>query len=327
LKLKHVASACFVATGVWIVGLPGQSQSSHRMVSADLDKLVKELSNWGRWGKKDEKGTINLITPAKRKSAASLVLEGISVSLSRDYGTDAAVDNPHPFLHKMSPPVANQFNMDEYTIFFHGNAYAHFDALSHVFYQGRMYNGFPEADAKASGMAHLAVTAFSEGILTRGVLIDIPRLRNVPYLEPDAVIYPEDIDAWEKKTGVRVESGDAVVVHTGRWARRAAKGPWDIGSHSAGLHASTARWFHQRDIALLVGDTSNDAIPSGIPGVDFPMHTLLLVAMGTPMMDQCDLEELAQVAAAKNRWTFLFTAAPIRASGGTGAPLNPVATF
>ncbi len=232
---------------------------------------MKELSNWGRWGKNDEKGTINLITPAKRKAAAKLVIDGISVSLSRDYGTEAAIDNPHPFVHKMSPPVANQFNMDEYTIFFHGLAYAHFDALSHVFYKGQMYNGFPATDAKSSGMAHLAVTADREGFLTRGVLIDIPRLRNVPYLEPDAMIYPEDLDAWEKKTGVHIESGDAVIVRTGRWARRAAKGPWDMEHHSAGLHASTARWLpHQRDIALLVGDTSNDAVPSRIAGVDFP---------------------------------------------------------
>jgi kynurenine formamidase len=324
-KVAATAFACLIAVAVMAITLP--AQTSHTLVAADLDKLVKELSNWGRWGKADEKGAINLITSTKRKSAARLVLDGVSVSLSRDYTTEAAVDNPRPFVHKMSPPVANQFNMDEYTIFFHGNAYAHFDALSHVFYKGQMYNGFPETDAKVSGMAHLGVTVFREGLLTRGVLVDIPRLRNLPYLEPDAVIYPEDLDAWEKKTGIHIESGDAVIVRTGRWARRAAKGAWDIGAHSAGLHASTAKWFHQRDIALLAGDTSNDAIPSRIVGVDFPLHTLLLVAMGTPMMDQCDLEELAQVAAAKNRWTFLFTAAPLRAAGGTGAPLNPIATF
>ncbi len=189
----------------------------------------------------------------------------------------------------MSPSVDNQFNMDEYTVFFHGFAHTHFDSLSHVFYQGKMYNGFsPKAGPK--GMDHLAVTAYKDGFFTRGVLIDIPRLRNVSWLDTNAVIYPEDLDAWEKKTGIHIQSGDAVFVRTGRWARRAEKGAWDIGSASAGLYATTARWFKQRDIALLGGDTSNDAIPSGIDKVSFPMHTLLIVAMGTPMFDQCDLE-------------------------------------
>jgi kynurenine formamidase len=312
--------------GLLIFSIEAQTPASHKLTSTDIDRMMKELSNWGRWGKSDELGTVNLVTPAKRKAAAALVTEGLSVSLSRDTDDTKAVDNPNPFVHKMSPPVADQFNMDEYSVFFHGMAHTHFDSLSHVFYKGQMYNGFP-AGAKPTGMELLAVTAYKNGIFTRGVLVDIPRLRNVPYLDTNVVIYPEDLDAWEKKTGVHIESGDAVFVRTGRWARRAAKGPWDIGSVSAGLYASTARWFKQRDIAVLGGDNSNDAIPSGVDGASFPLHTLLLVAMGTPMFDQCDLEEISKVAAARNRWTFLFTAAPLRAAGGTGAPLNPIAVF
>jgi kynurenine formamidase len=190
-----------------------------------------------------------------------------------------------------------------------------------------MYNGFPESTVKPDGAGRLAVTAFSEGFLTRGVLVDIPWLRNVPYLDPTAVIYPADLDAWEKKTGVHIQTGDAVFIRTGRWAYRAAKGPWDIGSHSAGLSPLCARWLKQRDISLLGSDASHDAQPSGIPEVTFPVHRLLIVAMGTPLLDQCDLEVLAKAAAARNRWTFLFSAAPIRVSGGTGAPINPIATF
>jgi kynurenine formamidase len=307
--------------------MEAQTPLRHNLTSADIDRLMKELSNWGRWGKSDEIGTVNLITPAKRKAAAALVTEGISISLARDTDGKQAIDNPNPFVHKMSPPVAEQFNMDEYSVFFHGFALTHFDALSHVFYKGQMYNGFPQSSAKATGMEHLGVTAYKNGIFTRGVLVDIPRLRNLPYLDTNVLIYPEDLDSWEKKTGVHIQSGDAVFVRTGRWARREAKGPWDIGTNSAGLHASTAKWFKERDIALLGGDTANDAIPSGIDGVSFPLHTLLLVAMGTPMLDQCDLEELAKAAAARNRWTFLLTTAPLRAVGGTGAPLNPIAVF
>jgi kynurenine formamidase len=227
----------------------------------------------------------------------------------------------------MSPPVDSQFNMDEYTVFFHGVAHTHFDALSHVFHDGQMYNGVPESAVKPDGTTALAVTAYSEGLFTRGVLVDIAWLRNVPYLDPSTVIYPADFDAWEKKTGVHIQSGDAVFVRTGRWAYRAAKGPWDIGTHAAGLSALCARWLKQRDVAVLGSDSSHDAAPSGIPGVSFPVHQLLIVAMGMPLFDQCDLEELAKAAASRNRWTFLFTAAPIRVTGGTGGPINPIATF
>jgi kynurenine formamidase len=139
---------------------------------------------------------------------------------------------------------------DEYDVFFHGVTHTHFDALSRVFHDGKMYSGFPESAMKADGARALVVTNYSEGLFTRGVLVDIAWLRGVPYLDPSAVIYPADFDAWEKKTGVHIRSGDAVFVRTGRWAYRAAKGPWDIGSHAAGLSALCARWLKQRDVAV-----------------------------------------------------------------------------
>ncbi len=288
---------------------------------------MKELSNWGRWGKDDQLGTINLITPAKRKASAALVREGYSVSLSRDLDTEKAVDNPAPFATTMNPQVDGQFNMDEYRIFFHGVAHTHLDALSHVFYEGKMYNGYPETGVKPGGSDALAVNAMGNGIFTRGVLMDIPRLKGLPYLETDAVITPEDLDAWEKQSGVRVESGDVLLIRTGRWARRADKGSWDVGANSAGLSARCARWFKSRNIAMLGGDASSDASPSRIAGVSFPIHQLVMVAMGTPMLDQCQLEDLAKACAARKRWTFLFTMAPLRVKGGTGSPVNPIATF
>ncbi len=157
--------------------------------------------------------------------------------------------------------------------------------------------------------------------------MDIPRLKGVPYLEPDALIYPEDLDAWEKQAGVRVSSGDVVFIRTGRWARRAAKGPWDVAAHSAGLHASCARWLKLRDIAMLGSDAASDAMPSGVEGVLQPIHQLMLVAMGTPIFDNCDLEAVSAAAAQRRRWEFLLTAAPIPVVNGTGSPLNPLATF
>ena len=310
-----------------VAGLAAQAPSSRTATKADVERWMIELSNWGRWGADDEKGTVNLITPARRKAAAALVTEGFSVSLSRDTDETAAPDNGTPFVHKMSDPVAGAFNMDEYDIFFHGFAYTHLDALSHVFYNGRMYNNFPASSVTRTGAGKLAVTAYRDGIAGRGVIVDIARLKGVPYLDGSTAVYPEDLDAWEKSTGVRIGAGDIVFVRTGRWARRVAKGPWDPGAESAGLHASSARWLKARDVAVFGSDTSGDVRPSGVDGFDFPVHHLLLVAMGTPMFDQCDLEAVASAAASRKRWTFFVTAAPIRAVGGTGAPVNIVAIF
>jgi kynurenine formamidase len=149
----------------------------------------------------------------------------------------------------------------------------------------------------------------------------------VSYLEPGTAIMPADVDAWEKRTGVRIGAGDVVFVRTGRWAVRDARGPWDIGAKAAGVDASAAAWFKRRDIAVFGSDGAGDVIPSTIAGVDFPLHPLFLVAMGTPMLDQCDLEAIAKAAADRQRWTFLVTVAPLRAGAGTGSPVNVIGTF
>ena len=157
--------------------------------------------------------------------------------------------------------------------------------------------------------------------------MDIPRLKGVKYLELSTPITPEDLDAWEKQAGIKAGPGDVVFVRTGRWARRAEKGAWDIGMAAAGMHPSCARWFHQRDVAVVGSDTHGECMPSLASGVAFPLHQLLIVGMGTPMFDNCDLEALSQAAASRRRWTFLLTASPLAVPGGTGSPLNPIATF
>jgi len=315
----------------WNPATTARGQSHQTLTKADIERWMTELSNWGRWGKADQAGTVNLITPNKRKVAAQLVREGLSVSLSRDANKVKAVDNDYPWVHVMeatgAKPVEGQFDIDRYTVSYHGYGHTHMDALCHMFYQGKMYNGFSQMEVTDKGAGKLDVTNFKAGIFTRGILIDIPRLKGVPYLEPDVMVYPEDLDAWEAKAGVRVGSGDVVFLRTGRWARRAAKGPWDVAAHSAGFHASCVPWLHKRDVAMVGSDAASDASPSGIEGVSQPIHQLILIAMGTPIFDNCDLEALGAAAAKHHRWEFLLTAAPIPVPGGTGSPLNPIATF
>jgi len=268
-----------------------------------------------------------LITNEKRREAAALVKDGVSVSLAHDVETHEAVDNPRPFtmtmggLEDAGPSVS-----DQWTVSYHGYAHTHLDALCHFAHRGQLYNGVPDNSITVDGCAKLAITNFKNGLVTRGILIDIPRLRGVDFLEPGSPIYPEELEAWEKQTGVNVRSGDAVFVRTGRWEKRAAEGPWNIGDRVAGLHASTAQWFRDRDVAVVGTDHGADVHPSGMD-VSHPLHILLLVAMGTPIFDNVDLENLSRAADERGRWEFLLTAAPVPVPGGTGSPLNPIATF
>ncbi len=321
-----------VPTALILAAMPNKpiSQTRRALTKADIDRMMTELSNWGRWGKDDQLGAINLITSAKRKQAATLVKEGVSVSLAHDVEKERAADVSNPFQHTMTLTGANpasQFSLDAYSVNYHGYAHTHLDALCHVFYQGKMYNGFSQEDVTQKGAGRLSIINLKQGVFSRGILIDVARLKGVPYLEPETPIYPEDIEAWEKKAGVKVSSGDVIFIRTGRWARRAAVGPWDVSRHSAGLHASCAGWLKQRGVAILGSDAASDVVPSQVEGVTLPIHQLVLVALGVNIFDNCDLEALSVAAAKRNRWEFLLTAAPLAVPGGTGSPLNPIATF
>jgi kynurenine formamidase len=292
---------------------------------ADLDAMMKSLSNWGRWGAEDELGTLNLITPEKRKQAAALVRDGITVSLAHD-----TAKNPPAFGHRMiALPREVDFAgaADEYRIAYHGFTETHMDSLCHMAYKGRMYNGFSTNEVTERGAAKLSVVNAKQGIFTRCVLMDIPRLLEVPFLAGGQAIYPDQLDAWEKAAGIKFESGDVVLIRTGRWARAKVEGDQQIARSYAGLHASCLPWLKARDVAVVGSDLALDVRPTGIDGSDFPVHIGCLVAMGTPILDNCDLEAVSEAAAARKRWTFLITVGLLAVPGGTGSPCNPLATF
>ena len=178
--------------------------------TAEFDALFEQLSNWGRWGDDDQQGTLNLITPEKRRQAAALVREGFSVSLSQDLSAEREVDNTRPLELIMTADAGTPVAMDELRIFYHGLTYAHMDALCHARYNGKAYNGFDESDAGTGGCTSSGVEYLKTGILTRGILIDVPRLKGVSWLEPGTPVLASDIEAWEREAGVRIESGDVV---------------------------------------------------------------------------------------------------------------------
>jgi kynurenine formamidase len=305
-----------------------QSQQSE-MAKADFDKLVKSLSNWGRWGRDDQLGALNLITPEKRKQAAQLVTSGISISLSRNVIT-VKIGTSAPFEQRMVKtgltPGAES-SSDAYSVQYHGHTQTHLDALCHFFYQGQMYNGFPQTDVGDKGASKLSVINVKNGIFTRGVILDFPWLFGSKYLKGSRAIYPADLDAWEKKTGVKIRSGDAVFIRTGRWARWETEGEWDMKAEAAGLNVSSMEWFKKRDIAILGSDMVADVAPSGVEGVRMPVHLVAINAMGLIILDNCDLESVGEYAIAHQRWDFLLTVAPLAVETGTGSPVNPTATF
>ena len=320
----RIKSILCVAVFIFSILPDANAQNSKQ----DFERLMREFSNWGRWGTNDQLGALNLITPAKRRAALALVKEGVAVSLARDSEKIRAADNSSPFLHSMDRTGTNNTGYscaDTYMVSYHGMAHTHIDSLCHFFHDGTMYNGFSQTNVTGSGALKLGIENLKQGIMTRAILVDAPLIKGLDYLEPGAAITAEDLDAWEKKANVRVTAGDIVLIRTGRWARRAALGPWN--GKFAGLQMNCAPWLKKRDVAMLGSDSGADVLPSGVEGVAMPIHQLCIVATGVWILDNCDLEAVAAAAKQRNRWEFLLTVAPLAVPGGTGSPANPIATF
>ena len=293
----------------------------------EYDRWKTELSNWGRWGKDDTLGALNLVTPAKRKQAAALVKEGITISLAADadFQKGSGPNGVAPYdliVMSVGPTGAG----DRMSITYHGNAVTHMDAFGHRFFDGKMYNGFSWEELKnPASTKKESIYDVRSGVLTRGVLVDIPRLRGVDHLEPGARVYVEDLVAWEKKAKVRVSSGDALLIRTGRW--RLEKKNGGPARTFAGLDPSVIPWLKKRDIAFLGGEDSHDATPP-LPGLPpLAVHDFCLVALGVHTLDNTNLDALGEAAAARSRWEFMLMVAPLAVPGATGSPFNPIAAF
>jgi kynurenine formamidase len=303
-----------------------------------LERTFEAVKNWSRWGADDERGALNYLTPERRAAAAALVRDGGVVSCARELMTAPGIDNPHPAQHMMlmagdardqTGVPGLETSMDWLGVACHGMAVSHLDALCHVFVDGRMYNGFPAAEVRSTGAARNSVMAARDGIVGRGVLLDVPRLRGAAWLEPGEAVGPDELEAAERAQGVRVEEGDVLLVGTGRDLRREALGPWSVESEGlAGLHPACIPWLHERRIAVLGSDGVSDPLPGNTaPGWPIPVHQCCLVAMGVHLLDNLRLDRLAAACAERGRWAFLLVCAPLRAEGATGSPVNPLALF
>lgn len=320
---------CCSLTGVAATGGGAGEPSAH---DEEMTALFDKVCNWGRWGKEDQRGTLNHIGPSEIARAAALVKDGRSISLSRPFPTQPGTENPRPAQHFMmvtgedrhAPHIPNmEATFDYIGVAFHGLVCTHLDALCHIFREGRMYNGRPASDVRSRGAISNSVMESRDGIVGRGVLLDMPLALEMDYIEPSRPITVEDLEIAERRLGVTVGKGDILTVRIGRDVR-----PGRGDGKIAGLHPHVGGWLHEREVALLGGDGPNDVMPPDAQAIwTNPIHELCLVGMGMQLMDNLDLERAAKTCAELDRWTFQIVVAPLLIQGATGSPINPIAIF
>lgn len=306
---------------------------------AAFEEMFEAVKNWGRWGPDDERGTMNYLTPEKIAAAATLVRKGRAVSMAIPINKVAGPDNANPAVHLMSQmhdiavsESGLSFGMCYLAMASHGDCHTHVDALNHVAYKGRLYNGKPASTLTSRGSEWGSITAYANGIVGRGVLLDAARHRNVPWLEPGEAVNREEIEAMEAAQGVRLGEGDILVFRTGHHARRLALGAWSneyppAGEGKAGLHIDTIPWMHERRIAAFLPDGDGETVPSNVEAMPYPIHPLQLTAMGMLISDSLQHEDLAKACEEEGRWEFMVVGLPLRLPGATGSPWNPIAIF
>jgi kynurenine formamidase len=302
------------------------------MTAAEFAALFEQLKNWGRWGAEDERGALNLITNEKRARAAALVTEGVTVSAANPIPVMPGPNNFRPAGRAVlaGGDVAGDgfaSASDMTVIAPHGFATSHIDALCHVFWNKQMYNGRPAAMMTSAGAQAGAIDVAREGIVSRGVLLDIPRLHGRDFLAKAEAIMREDLEAAAERQDLRVEEGDILLVRTGRHLRERVEGETMLMQGAAGLHVSAMPWIKERGVAVLGSDGISDVLPSRCEGNALPVHAATLVAMGVHLLDNLALEKLADACAERNRWEFQFVIAPLIIERGTGSAVNPIAIF
>ncbi|MFG2872585.1 cyclase family protein [Streptomyces sp. NPDC048338] len=306
------------------------------MTAHDFRVLHERLRDGaaGPAGGGDRCGALRHLTPERVAAAVGEVRLGRSVSLAAPIETAPGPDDPEPAVHRMTGPGPADlgsdglhFATDRFAMNVHGDADSHLDALCHVVLDGELYGGVPASTVTAEGARALSVDVVRDGIVGRGVLLDVPRLRGVPWLEPGDHVTSEDLAAAETAQGVRVGPGDLLFVRTGHRLRRAELGPWNSAGARVGLHPTAMAFLAEREVTVLGGDGNNDTAPSAVADIAFPVHVLAVQAMGIHLMDYLRFEDLVPVCAQAGRWSFLCVVAPLRLTGGTGSPVNPIAVL
>lgn len=308
----------------------------------DLVALFARIDNAGRWGDEDDLGTLNHISRDKRLEAARLVETGLVVSLARPIAPRSQPSEPAEVEHRM---LHGEISAEDYLgLPLHQQRLTHLDCVSHLSsHDGRVYNDrrFEEV-VTAAGVTHGSIYAQRGGIVSRGVLLDLPGALGLDWLEPEHEVSVADLEAAERRGRVRVGRGDVLVVRGGVEAREGGLGRSVL---APGPGPDAIEWLHRREVAVYAGDMPERVTPLaaralGLPGADdvpaegieptrfpLPLHQIAIPAIGLVLLDFCRVEELAQSCRELRRWEFLFMAAPLALVGGTASPVNPLALF
>ncbi|MFT3853284.1 MAG: cyclase family protein [Ilumatobacteraceae bacterium] len=300
----------------------------------DFREIGKQLSNWGRWGADDERGTVNLITPERVAAAAKLVKRGAIF----DLGIPFDANGPQPGGGRINPvrlmsetgaqqDLPGAFHYADDYVFMPLQSASQWDGLAHVYYDDQLYNGFPASDVGPHGAMHCSIDKMAKGIVGRGVLLDIARLKGVDWLELGYVITPEDFDAACERQGVTVGAGDIVLFRTGwRTKFKQEKDPKAFMAGEPGIGMAMPQWLHDRDVAVIASDNwAIEVLPGEFDDEVFNVHMVLIRDMGMTLGEILDLDELADDCAADGVWEFLLAAPPIKFTNAVGSPINPLA--
>jgi kynurenine formamidase len=310
------------------------------MSEETLRRLALQVRNWGKWGPEDEIGTLNYITPDRIAAACQLATAGKVFAL----GIPLQRNGPQSGTRQRFNPIHTMFRDggDQPKDIVQGQGYGgsddwivmplqcvtQWDSLAHVFYEGKMYNGFDATLVTSSGAAKNSIDKTKDKIVGRGVLLDVARYKGVPALEPGYAITVEDLEDTAAAQKVEVQRGDLLLIRTGHMSRYLEKGDWhyfDLDD-SPGVSVHTAPWMHAREIAAVASDNyAVEVRPSELPPFRSPFHICAIPNMGLTLGEIFYLEELAADCAADGRYAFLLVAPPLPVTNAVGTPINPYA--
>lgn len=310
------------------------SQEASVPAVPDMRTLGQEVSNWGRWGSDDERGTTNLITPDRVVAAAGLIRTGEVFHL----GIPLDGDGPQPGGLRINPirlmsengqeqVLPGGFKWADDYVFMPLQAGSQYDSLAHVHYDDQLYNGFSGSGVTVKGAEKCGIHTQAAGIAGRGVLLDVARARGVDWLEAGTAIGPDELTAVAEAQGVTVGSGDILLIRTG-WRKKflADRDAAGFMAGEPGLGLSCAGWLRERDVAVVGSDNwAVEVMPGENPGGAFELHMVLIRDMGLTLAEMLDFEALAEACAADGRYEFFYAGPPLQFTRGVGSPINPLA--
>ena len=298
-------------------------------------EIAARVSNWGRWGSTDERGTLNFITPEVVAHAATLARTGKVFATAIPFDETGPQDgrirtNPMRYMRETGHSdqgYKGVFRYADDVVFMALQSATQWDALAHVHYDGKLFNGFSSDTIDEKGAQYGAITNLNPGVVSRGVLIDVARHHKLEWLEKGYAISPEELDEVVANQKTEIRSGDVILIRTGwrnRYTHDFDKAAFKSGE--PGLSVRCLDWLAKHEVAAVGSDNyAVEVVPPEYSDQDLPFHLIAIRDMGMPLAEILDLESLAADCEEDGIYEFLFVGAPLPFTRGVGSPVNPIA--